>query len=107
MLNGEKAVALDDQDPFSYHALAQMHVMTPGNEEPSVGYIDEGINLAKTLKAIEIETYQENGLLFPKRLLTTQEADEYLAELEASRGRDRWSGEWKMALQIQPCLPLG
>ena len=71
LLNGEKAVALDDQDPFAYcalgraaaisqqpkkatwalrkvielnpsyalayHTLAQMHVLTPGNEEPSVG----------------------------------------------------------------------
>ena len=80
LLNGEKAVALDDQDPFAYyalgraaaisqqpkkatwalrkaielnpsyalayHALAQMHVMTPGNEEPSVGYIDEAIRLS-------------------------------------------------------------
>ena len=53
--------------------------------------------MAKTLKAIEIETYQENGLLFPKRLLTTQEADKYFAELEAYEAETGGpvNGKWR------------
>ena len=42
----QKAIELNPSYALAYHALAQMHVMTPGNEEPSMGYINEAIRLS-------------------------------------------------------------
>ena len=53
--------------------------------------------MAKILKANEIKTFQETGLLFPKRLLTTQEAAEYLAQLETYEAEtgSPVNGKWR------------
>ena len=53
--------------------------------------------MAKILQANEIKTFQETGLLFPKQLLTTQEAAEYLADLETYEAEtgSPVNGKWR------------
>ena len=53
--------------------------------------------MAKFLQANEIKTFRETGLLFPKQLLTTLEAAEYLAQLETYEAEtgSPVNGKWR------------
>ena len=59
-----------------------------------------------TLSVIETKSYWDDGLLFPKRVISEIEAANYLAELESYETATGGPVKWQMALQVTLDFPV-